>query len=69
MMDIYLNSAEGAPEFEGKSRAQIKKALRYQMDKKQEVYLNAKQTVNHGFADTVFGGDGNYNWDALRQGR
>ena len=68
MMDIYLDSAEDAPEFEGKSRTQIKKFLRHQMDKKEEVYLNAKQTVNHGFADTVFGGDGNYNWESLRQG-
>jgi len=68
MMDIYLESCEDAPEFKGMTRAQIRKKLRYQMDKKEEVYLTAEETVEHGFADVVFGGDGNYDWASLRQG-
>jgi len=66
MMDIYIESCEDAPAFAGKTRAQIRKHLRYQMDKKEEVYLTAEETVEHGFADTVFGADGKYDWSALR---
>ena len=66
MMDIYIESCEDAPAFAGKTRAQIRKHLRYQMDKKEEVYLTAEETVEHGFADTVFGADGRYDWSALR---
>ena len=66
MMDIYIESCEDAPAFKGKTRAQIRKHLRYQMDKKEEVYLTAEETVEHGFADTVFGADGKYDWSALR---
>ena len=67
MMDIYLESCEDAPEFKGMSRPQIRKRLRYQMDKKEEVYLTAEETVEHGFADVVFGADDNYDWASLRQ--
>lgn len=66
MMDIYIDVCEDAPAFAGKTRAQIRKHLRYQMDKKEEVYLTAEETVQHGFADTVFGADGQYDWSALR---
>ena len=69
MMDIYLDSAEDSPEFEGMTRAKIRAKLRYQMDKKEEVYLTAEQTVEHGFADIVFGADDKYDWEALRTER
>lgn len=67
MMDIYLDSCEDAPAFKGKTRGQVRKHLRYQMDKKEEVYLTADETVQHGFADVVFGGDGSYDWTSLRK--
>lgn len=35
--------------------------LREQMDKKEEVYLNAKDAIKNGFADEIFNGD----WDDL----
>ena len=66
MMDIYLESCEDAPAFKGMSRAQVRKKLRYNMDKKEEVYLTAEETVEHGFADIVFGADDKYDWEALR---
>lgn len=65
MMDIYLEQAEDAPAWEGRSRAQIKKMMRSRMDRKEEVYLTAHETVEHGFADLVFG-DGGYDWNKLR---
>jgi len=61
MMRIYLDKCEGAPFFEGKTRPQIRRHLRTQMDKKEEVYLNPSQTVAQGFADKVF-----ENWKALK---
>lgn len=66
MMDIYLESCEDSKFFKGKSRAQIRKHLRYQMDKKEEVYLTAEETIAHGFADVVFGEDDKYDWESLR---
>lgn len=66
MMDIYLDSAEGAPAWSDRSRSQIKKMMRNRMDRKEEVYLTARETVEHGFADVVFGEDGNYDWPSLR---
>lgn len=67
MFDIYLNKAEGAPHWEGKKRWQIKKLMRARMDKKEEVYLTADETVEQGFADKVFGKDGHYDWASLRE--
>ncbi len=67
MFDIYLESCEEAPAFKGKSRAQIRQHLRYQMDKKEEVYLTAEETVEHGFADVVFGSGDKYDWESLRK--
>lgn len=65
MMKIYLDQAEGAPAFEGKTRKQIKAWMRSRMDRKEEVYLNAVETVSRGWADFVFGDDG-YDWNKLR---
>jgi len=67
MMEIYVESAEDSVKFAGKTRAAIRKHLRYQMDKKEEVYLTAEETVEHGFADIVFGKDDNYDWTVLRK--
>ncbi len=67
MMEIYLENAFGAPAFKGKTKTQIRNYLRKQMDKKEEVYLTAEETIEHGFADIVFGEDG-YDWASLRSG-
>lgn len=65
MMDIYLDQAEDAPAWGGRSRSAIKKMMRSRMDRKEEVYLTAEETVAHGFADYVFGSEG-YDWNKLR---
>jgi ATP-dependent protease ClpP protease subunit len=43
----------------------IKKWLRDQMDKKEDVYLSAQQAVDYGFADEIFGSSGVYDWSSL----
>lgn len=53
MMEIYLDKAEGAPYWDGRSRKQIKNLMRGRMDRKEEVYLSPHETVEHGFADEV----------------
>jgi len=35
------------------------------MDHKENVYLTAKQTVDYGLADEVFGACGKYDWKKL----
>lgn len=66
MMDIYCEACADSKFFAGKSWAQIRKHLRNQMDRKEEVYLTAEQTIEHGFADIIFGADDKYDWDSLR---
>jgi ATP-dependent protease ClpP protease subunit len=61
MSNIYLTSVRESEKFKGKTDAQIKKWLRDQMDKKEDVYLTAKETVEYGFADEIF----DFNWANL----
>jgi ATP-dependent protease ClpP protease subunit len=37
------------------------------MNDREEVYLTAKEAVEYGFADYVFGEDGTYDWKSLRE--
>lgn len=66
MMKIYLDKAVGSKFFGKKSRSQVKQWMRYRMDKKEEVYLSAKEAFEMGFADEIFGKDGKYDWESLR---
>lgn len=65
MMDIYVDSMKKKGKYSQWGKQKIHNWLRSQMDKKEEVYLDAKQAVELGFADEVFGEDGDYDWDAL----
>ena len=66
MMDIYLDQAENGEFFKDKTRKQIANHMRRQMDKKEEVYLTAQETVEQGLADAIFGQDDKYDWTTLR---
>jgi len=66
MMEIYLDSAEGAPAWEGRTRNQIKKIMRGRMDRREEVYLTPHDTVAQGFADEVLD---DYDITRIRAGR
>jgi ATP-dependent protease ClpP protease subunit len=61
MLDIYIKSMKESGIFKGKTQKQIKNWLRSQMDKKEDVYLTAQDTVKYGLADEIF----DYNWKNL----
>ena len=65
MMKIYIDSMRHTGKMSTQPRNKIKKWLRDQMDKKEEVYMSAEQTVEYGFADEIFGQDDIYNWKKL----
>lgn len=65
MMAIYIRSMVAQGKFKDEKPEKIRKWLRDQMDKKEDVFLNAQQAIDYGFADEIFGADGVYNWDAL----
>ena len=61
MLNIYIDSMKKNGKFKHKSRKFIYAYLRDQMDKKEDVFVNAKDSVLFGFADSVF----NYDWASL----
>jgi ATP-dependent protease ClpP protease subunit len=64
MINIYSEAMQKKGEFAGRDRKVINNWLRSQMDKREDVYLNAEQTVQYGFADGIFG-QNKINWDNL----
>lgn len=65
MLSIYTTSMKTKGKFKDKSEVWIKKFLRSEMDKKEEVYLTAEQAVEWGLADEIFGKTVPYNWNKL----
>lgn len=65
MMKIYIDAMKEQGKMKRVGRPKILEWLTERMDKKEEVYLDAKQAVEYGFADYVFGGDGKYDWQKL----
>lgn len=65
---VYVERLREAKVFKRKSDRQILNWLKRQMDKKEEVWLSAEQAVEYNFADTIFGGNDEYNWPKLRSG-
>lgn len=64
MLDIYSRRMkEPGCKFSNKSLTWIKKWLKEQIDKKEDVYLTAKETVELGLADEVF----DYDWSRLTE--
>jgi ATP-dependent protease ClpP protease subunit len=63
MLDIYTDALKEQGKHKHKSPAKIRELLQFNMDKKEEVYLTAKEAVQWGFADEVFDG----NWKKLRK--
>jgi ATP-dependent protease ClpP protease subunit len=61
MLNIYAEKMNEKGEFQDKGIPKIKKWLREQMDKKEDVYLTAERAVELGLADYVF----DYNWSEL----
>ncbi len=65
MYDIYIGHLRGSEMMKGWSDKKIDTWIRKQMKEKEDVYFNAEEAVDHNFADTIFGADGVYDWDAL----
>lgn len=61
MLNIYAEKMNEKGEMAGKGVMKIKKWLREQMDKKEDVFLMADKTVELGLADEVF----DYDWSSL----
>ena len=57
MMDIYTKAMKDGGSMANKPNIYIKKWLRYKMDKEEDVYLTAKETVELGLADEIFNAD------------
>lgn len=65
MLNIYIDSMKKKGKMKNDKPEKIRKWLRDQMDKKEDVYLSAEQAVEYGFADEIFGANGIYDWNAL----
>jgi ATP-dependent protease ClpP protease subunit len=61
MLDIYAEKMAEKGKFQGQDVTKIKKWLRSEMDKKEDVFFTAEEAVAFGFADEIF----NYNWSDL----
>jgi len=67
MMGIYKERMAEAPIFKKYSDKRLHKWLTDKMDRKEDVYLSAKDAVKYGFADEVFGEEGTFDWDDLKK--
>ena len=63
MNNIYTEKMQEKGKYQGYPVMRIRKWLRDQMDKKEEVYLNPQETIKLGLADEIF----DYNWEKLIQ--
>jgi ATP-dependent protease ClpP protease subunit len=67
MLDIYMASMKKKGRMSKARPETIRQWLVEQMDKKEDVFLSAKEAVEYGFADEVFGADGKYDWKKLTE--
>ena len=63
MLNIYADKMVEKGEMQGKSLSKIKQWLRFQMDRKEDVFLTAQETIDLGLADEIFDND----WHRLIQ--
>jgi ATP-dependent protease ClpP protease subunit len=65
MLDIYVASMKNKGKFKNKSENWIRKFLRSEMDKREDVFLTAEEAVEWGLADEIFGKTIPYDWNKL----
>ena len=65
MLNIYIKSMLDKGKMCDQPRSKVKRWLKDQMDKREDVYLTAEQAVEYGFADEIFGQDETYDWNKL----
>lgn len=67
MLDIYSHSLKKKGKYSKHSPAWIKAMLQKHMNAKEDVHLTAREAVDWGFADEVFGAGGRFDWESLRK--
>jgi ATP-dependent Clp protease protease subunit len=63
MLDMYVCRMKQGGKFSSWTEAKIKNMLIKEMDKKEDVYLTAEETVEWGLADEIFDG----NWGKIKK--
>ena len=66
MLDMYTESAYGSIAYEGKSKKQIKNLIDKGLRIKQEWYMSARDAIEHGYADAVFGDPGYESMETIK---
>jgi len=67
MFEIYTSVClEHGKFFKGKSEAQVRSYLKRQLDKKEDWWFTAEESVNLGFADAIWGAEGYESLDKIR---
>ncbi len=67
MVDLYVEVLKTrGTKYNKWSHKRIREEIIGLMDKKEDVFLTAREAVEWGFADMVFGADGVFDWEALR---
>ena len=66
MLDIYTESAYGSLAYKGKSKKQIKGFIDRGIRLKQEWYMSARDAIEHGYADAVFGDPGYESMETIK---
>jgi len=69
MMKIYADSAKRSDRFRGKKKAVILEFLNDKLSRKGDWYLTSTESVQHGFADGVFGSKGFESLEKIRSKR
>ncbi len=67
MLNIYVARLKSHGKYKNKAAKWIRELLVKKMNDKEEFYLDANEAVDIGFADSVFGDDGLYDWKSLRE--
>lgn len=68
MYNIYLQHLRKSKKFKDWTDKKISNWLTKVMKEKEEVYFTAEESLEYNWADTIFGADGTYDWDALTKG-
>ena len=67
MLEIYVESAYQSNAYKGKSKKQIKNFIDRGLRLKQEWYMSAREAIEHGYADAVFGEKGYEDMDTIKR--
>lgn len=65
MLDIYITNLRRGEFFKTAPISRIRAWLIGKMNKKEDVFLTAKEALTYGFVDGIFGLDGTYDWGGL----